>query len=152
MTAPTRLATVALLGLLVAGCAKFSDDGGMAQVTDSIRREIGKDVAKLSTDAEARVARGRVQALVSEPLTEDAVVQIALLNNRGLQAAYNNLGISEAQYVQASLPPNPIVTLGATLGTGNFLGVGFELVGNLLAFATLPRKSEIARREFEEAR
>jgi len=152
MTAPTRVATAALLGFLVAGCAKFSEDGGMGPVTDSIRREIGKDVAKLTTGDEARVARERVQALVSEPLTEDSVVQIALLNNRGLQVAYNNLGISEAQYVQSSLPPNPAVTLGATFGTGNFLGVGFELVGNLLAFATLPKKTEIARREFDEAR
>ncbi len=141
-----------LLGLLAAGCAKFTGDGGMAPVTEGVHREIGKDVAKLSSVEETRRARERVQAMLSEPLTEDAAVQIALLNNRGLQAAYNDLGISEAEYVQASLPPNPALTVSRTFGTGNFVGFGLELVGNLLAYATLPRKTEIAKREFEEAR
>ncbi len=79
-------------------------------------------------------------------------MQVALLNNRGLQAAYNDLGVSEAEYVQTSLPPNPAITVGRTIGTGNFAEIGFQLVGNLLAFATLPRRTEIAKREFEEAR
>lgn len=124
----------------------------MSPVTDSIRREIGRDAVKLSSAEETRRARERVQALLSEPLSEDAAVQIALLNNRGLQAAYNDLGISEAEYVQTSLPPNPAFTLAGTFGTGSFVELGFQLVGNLLAMATLPRRTEIAKREFEEAR
>ncbi|MDP1967013.1 MAG: TolC family protein [Reyranella sp.] len=152
MNAPTKIAVVALLSLLAAGCAKFSGDGGMAPVTDSVRREIGKDAMKLTSAEDLRRARGRVQALLSESLAEDTAVQIALLNNRGLQAAYNDLGISEAEYVQTSLPPNPAITVGRTFGTGGFVEVGFQLVGNLLAFATLPRRTEIAKREFEEAR
>lgn len=152
MSALSRAAGAALVGLLAAGCAQFTDDGGMAPVTDGIRREIGRDAVKLSTPEDARRARERVQALLAEPLTEEAAVQIALLNNRGLQAAYNDLGISEADYVQASLPPNPAIVLNRTFGTGGFVEFGFQLVGNLLAFATLPAKTEIAKREFEEAR
>lgn len=152
MNAPSKIAMATLLGLLVTGCAKFTGDGGMEPVTDSVRREIGKDAAKLSSVEETQRARERVQAMLSEPLTEDAAVQIALLNNRGLQAAYNDLGISEAEYVQASLPPNPALTVSRTFGTFSFVGLGLELVGNLLAYATLPRKTEIAKREFEEAR
>lgn len=152
MSAISRAAGAALVGLLAAGCAQFTDDGGMAPVTDGIRREIGRDAVKLSTPEDARRARERVQALLAESLTEEAAVQIALLNNRGLQAAYNDLGISEADYVQASLPPNPAIVLNRTFGTGGFVEFGFQLVGNLLAFATLPAKTEIAKREFEEAR
>ncbi|TAJ32449.1 MAG: TolC family protein [Reyranella sp.] len=152
MNAIARTAAVALVGLLAAGCAKFTDDGGMAPVTDGIRKEIGRDAVKLSSPEDLRRARERVQALLAEPLSEESAVQVALLNNRGLQAAYNDLGISEAEYVQASLPPNPAITVGRTFGTGGFVEFGFQLVGNLLAFATLPRKTEIAKREFEEAR
>lgn len=152
MSALSRAAGAALVGLLAAGCAQFTDDGGMAPVTDGIRREIGRDAVKLSMPEDARRARERVQALLAESLTEEAAVQIALLNNRGLQAAYNDLGISEADYIQASLPPNPAIVLNRTFGTGNFVDFGFQLVGNLLAFATLPAKTEIAKREFEEAR
>ncbi|MDP3162030.1 MAG: TolC family protein [Reyranella sp.] len=144
---------VSLLGLLAAGCAQFTTDGGMAPVSDSVRKEIGKDAAKLSSAEDVRRARERVQGLLSEPLTEDTAIQIALLNNRGLQAAYNDLGVSEAEYVQTSLPPNPALKVGRTFGSpGNFAEIGFQLVGNLLAFATLPRRTEIAKREFEEAR
>lgn len=152
MNAFPRVAVVTLVGLLAAGCAKFTDDGGMAPVTDGVRREIGRDAVKISSPEDIRRARERVQALLSEQLSEGAAVQIALLNNRGLQAAYNDLGISEAEYVQTSLPPNPAITLNRTFGTGNFVEFGFQLVGNLLAFATLPAKTEIAKREFEEAR
>ncbi len=152
MSALSRVAGATLFGLLAAGCVQFTDDGGMAPVTDGIRREIGRDVVKLSTPEDARRARERVQALLAESLTEEAAVQVALLNNRGLQAAYNDLGISEADYVQASLPPNPAIVLNRTFGTGSFVEFGFQLVGNLLAFATLPAKTEIAKREFDEAR
>ncbi|OFW96793.1 MAG: copper resistance protein [Alphaproteobacteria bacterium RIFCSPHIGHO2_12_FULL_66_14] len=152
MSAPSKIAVAALLSLLAAGCAKFTGDGGMAPVTEGIRREIGKDAAKLSSAEDMRRARERVQGLLSEPLTEDTAVQIALLNNRGLQAAYNDLGISEAEYVQTSLPPNPAIIVGRTFGTAGFAEIGFQLIGNLLAVATLPRQTEIAKREFEEAR
>lgn len=153
MSAVSKVAITVVLGLLAAGCAKFTEDGGMAPVTDSVRKEIGRDAVKLSSPEDMRRARERVQTLLAEPLTEDTAVQIALLNNRGLQAAYNDLGISEAEYVQTSLPPNPALTLGRTFGSpGNFAEIGFQLVGNLLAVATLPRRTEIARREFEEAR
>ena len=148
---PKSIAVV-LVGLLAAGCAKFTEDGGMAPVTDSVRKETGRDAVKLSSPEDMRRARERVQTLLAEPLTEDTAVQVALLNNRGLQAAYNDLGISEADYVQASLPPNPAIVLNRTFGTGSFVEFGFQLVGNLLAFATLPSRTEIARREFEEAR
>ena len=68
-----------------------------------------------------------------------------------------DLGISEADYVQATLPANPSLVVSrafgtAASGTGSFVGLGLQLVGNLLAFATLPAKTEIAKREFEEAR
>ena len=152
MTAASRVAIVAALGLLAAGCAKFTGDGGMAPVSDGVRREIGKDAVKLSSAEQNRQARERVQALLSAPLSEDTAVQITLLNNRGLQAAYNDLGISEAEYVQASLPPNPTIILSRSFGTGGFVEFSLQLVGNLLAMATLPRRTEIAKREFEEAR
>jgi outer membrane protein TolC len=146
------VAAALLLAVFVGACAKFTDDGGMAPVSEGVRREIGKDAVKLGSPEAVRQTRERVQQLLAEPLTEDAAVQITLLNNRGLQAAYNDLGISEAAYVQATLPPNPALTTSRTFGTGGFVEFGFQLVGNLLAFATLPRKSEIAKREFEEAR
>jgi outer membrane protein TolC len=147
-----RMALLAMLAALAGGCARFTADGGMAPVTEGVRKEIGKDALKLRSADDHRRARERVQALLAGPLSEDAAVQAALLNNRGLQAAYNDLGISEAEYVQTSLPPNPALTVSRVFGTAGFVEIGFQLIANLLAAGTLPARTEIAKREFEEAR
>ena len=92
--------TAALLGC----CAGFSPDGGMAPIQAAAYAEIGKDVVKIGDDQIALTAKARVDQLLRKPLTADSAVQVALLSNRGLQAAFNELGIAEAQMVAASLP------------------------------------------------
>lgn len=92
------LAAALLAAVLASGCARFSPDAGMGVVQAAAANELGKDVVKINDPAiEAHVA-ARVQQLVAKPLSVSSVVQIALLNNRGLQAAYNELGISEAEF------------------------------------------------------
>ena len=145
-----RLVLLALPAL-VAGCAQFSADGGMGDVASGVRQEIGKDVVKISSDEQAARARAQVDALLAGPLSAEQAVQIALLNNRALQAAYNDLGISEAAYVQASLPPNPGFSLMRVAGTGvaNF---EVRLIEDILNLITLPRRTAIAAERFGQAR
>jgi hypothetical protein len=83
----------------------------MTFVAEQSRGILGKDAAKIRTPNDSAAAQRRVRSLLSKPLTADAAVEIALLNNRGLQAAYNELGVSEAEMVEASLPPAPSVSL-----------------------------------------
>lgn len=145
-----RLAFLALSALL-AGCAQFSPDGGMDHVARDVGKEIGKDVVKITTPEQAARARARVDALLTGPLSADAAVQIALLNNRTLQAAYNDLGISEAAYVQASLPPNPTLSILRVAGTGvaNF---ELRLIEEIIGLFTLPQRTAIAAERFHHAR
>ena len=49
----------------------------------------------------------RRRAVEAHPSPAEATVEVALLNNEGLQAAFNELGIAEAVMIEASLPPNP---------------------------------------------
>lgn len=140
------------LMLIVAGCASFSADGGMDEVAQSVSREAGARVVKITSAEQAAQARERVAALLSAgPVTADSAVQVALLNNRDLQAAYNDLGLSEAAYVQASLPPNPSASLLRIGGTGvaNF---EFRVIEDLLSLFTLQRRTEIAAEKFARAR
>ena len=99
--------------------------------------------------SDSAAAQARVRSLLSKPSTADAAVQIALLNNRTLQAAYNELGASEAEMVEASLPPAPSLSL------SNITGTGFEIerqvAQDVLAFFTLPRRREIAEDQFRAA-
>ncbi|CAB3698641.1 hypothetical protein [Paraburkholderia rhynchosiae] len=50
----------------------------------------------MKTDADRDAVSKRTQQLLSKPLAMDHAIQLALLNNRGLQASYGELGISEA--------------------------------------------------------
>ena len=91
-----RTVALALAATTLAACAEFSPDGGMGSVQSGVRQEIGKDVVKITNLDDARRAKEQVASLLQGPLSADSAVQIALLNNRDLQAAYNDLGISEA--------------------------------------------------------
>lgn len=136
--------------LLLGGCASFSPDGGFGTVQQVAYAELQKDTMRIGDEAAALSAREAVEKLLKRPLTAESAVQIALLNNRGLQAAYNELGISEAQFVQASLPPNPSVSLSQLAGNLE-LEIERQLIVNLLALATLPARREIAADRFRAA-
>lgn len=136
--------------LLLSGCAGFSPDGGMTVVADIAGRALRSEVVAIRTPDDASAARATVAALLRRPVTADAAVRIALLNNRGLQAAYNELGLAEAGMVQASLPPNPTFSVERLSGPVE-IEVEKRIVGNILALATLPVRTEIAADRFRQA-
>lgn len=145
-----RFALLAGVAALLGGCASFSADGGLSPVQAISYSELNKDVVKIGDDAAAGSAKARVEQLLRKPLTADSAVQIALLNNRGLQAAFNELGIAEAQMVAASLPPNP--RFGISKLSGRFeIEIERQVAGSLLALVTLPARAEIAGERFRSA-
>ena len=146
-----RTAAVLVLPLLLGACASFSPDGGMDDVAQAVRRETGKQVVKIASPEDAERVRERVAGLLAQPLSADNAVQVALLNNRDLQAAYNDLGVSEAAYVQASLPKNPGISLMRYGGTGvaNF---EVRLIENILDLMTLASRSAIAAEHYAHAK
>jgi len=135
---------------MLSGCASFSPDGGMSVVATVASETINKDVVSIRTVDDAERARSAVQALLRRSLTVDTAVQIALLNNRGLQAAYNELALAEAEFVEESLPPNPTFAISRITGNGGY-EIERQVVGDILALATLPFRSEIARQRFQKA-
>lgn len=143
-------ATALLSALLLSGCATFSPDGGMTVVADVAGETIKKDVVSIRTANDAERAQNAVRSLLRQRLTADTAVQIALLSNRGLQATYNELALAEAGLVQDSLPPNPTFSISRISGDGA-LEIERQVVGDILALATLPFRSEIARQRFQEA-
>jgi outer membrane protein TolC len=140
------------LGLgLLGGCAKFSPDAGMGPVAAHVSVEIGRDTVKITSAADAAGVEQRARAIISRTLTADAAVQLALLNNRGLQAEYNALGIAEAAFVQASLPPNPTMSFERISAPGD-LEIERRVVANILALFLLPARRDIARTGYQAAR
>lgn len=98
---------VPLAAALLTGCASLDGNGGMSAVQEAAKTHLGAIVKVARSDDDFRRIDQRVAELLSQPLSADAAVQIALLNNRGLQASFHELGIAEAETVQASRLPNP---------------------------------------------
>jgi outer membrane protein TolC len=136
--------------LFLSGCATFSPDGGMTVVADVAGETIKKDVISIRTADDTEHAQEAVRRLLRQTLTVDSAVQVALLNNKGLQAAYNELALAEADAIQESMPPNPTFSISSIAGDGA-TETERQIVGDILALATLPFRSEIARQRFQKA-
>ena len=108
------------------------------------------DVVALRSDEDVDWAKSRMAQLLRRPLTIDSAVEIALLNNRGLQSAFNRLGVAEAIMAREKLPPNPTFSFSRLAGS---LGSEVEgaIVTNILALATWPARAEIAEDRFRAA-
>ena len=144
------IAPVLGVALILGGCASFSPDGGLVAVNAITAPPLGQETVAVRTPEQAEAVSLRVKALLRKPLTADRAVQIALLNNRDLQAAYNALGLSEAAMVQAGLPPNPTFSLERIAG-GGAVEIEARIVGNILQLATLPARAEMAAERFRQA-
>ena len=92
-------------------------------------------------------------ALLHDTLTVDGAVQVALLNNRTLQALYAELGVAQADLVQAGLLRNPVFD-GAVrfLLSGGPAKVDLSAALDFLDIFYLPLRKRVAAARFEEAK
>ena len=146
----TRLAIIAAASLLLAGCASFSPDGGFGKVSQLTQERTGQGVALQRSPEDAQTARNRVAELLQAALTADAAVEVALLNNRGLQAKFGDLGIAESELVRAGRLKNPSLSFGRMSGGG---GVEIErtVLFDILGLLTMPMAKEVGQQRFEQA-
>lgn len=146
----TRLAIIAAASLLLAGCASFSPDGGFGKVSQLTQERTGQSVALQRSPEDAQTAQNRVAELLQAALTADAAVEVALLNNRGLQAKFGDLGIAESELVRAGRLKNPSLSFGRMSGGG---GIEIErtVLFDILGLLTMPMAKEVGQQRFEQA-
>lgn len=144
-----RSGAVFAVAFLLGGCATFSKDGGVAAVGQAVKSNIGKDILVARTPADRDTIATRVAELLASPLGVEEAAQVAVLNNRGLQASFRELGIAEADLVRAGRLPNPHLSLTRT--RGGLEGVtSFEqaLSFNIFSLITMPLAHEVEKRRF----
>jgi outer membrane protein TolC len=149
-SAATALATV-LSALLLGGCATFSPDGGFDAVKSIAKERLDKEVTWIRSEADAGSVQETVKELLAGPLSVDDAVQVALLNNRGLQAVYYDLGISEANLVQAGRLRNPGFSYSSATGGGE-RKIESLITLDFLQLLTMPLVLRIEGRRFEQAK
>lgn len=137
-----------LCALAVAGgCATFSPDGGMNAVNELTQARGQPNVTWQRNAEDSQAARKATRALLENPLTADDAVRVALLNNRALQAALTELGIAEADVVQAGRLRNPGFSFSRLTRDGE-LEIGRAFLFDVLGLITMPLRSDLEKRRF----
>ncbi len=132
--------------LALAGCANFSADGGQRDVQRMVQERGGPATPAVATAQRERYIAERL----AKPLSADDAVAIALLNNRNLQASYAELGIAEADLVQAGRVANPMFSFSRIKGHD---GVEIErtLMLPVIGLLLMPITRPLEQRRYELA-
>jgi len=150
--------------LLLVGCVSGAqiDEEFLARTENlgSVRQEVkqktGNRTVWVQNKHHAAGLNKRVHKMVhKKTISADTAVQVALLNNKGLQAAYAELGLSATQVWQESLLENPrvdieILGIGAP-GLGALRSIEGYIARNILSLATRDRRIDIAETRFRQA-
>ncbi len=148
VTKTARALTAAVALAFLGGCATFSADGGFGAVGSAAKdRGLQQEVKWVKTDKDAEHVQATVKQLLAKPLTADSAVQIALLNNRGLQATYAELGIAESDLVQAGRLTNPGFSF-ERLHRGDDVSIDRTFLFNILGLLTMPVRTDLEKRRF----
>jgi outer membrane protein TolC len=143
------LRSCALTALALSGCAQFSRDGGFDPVARAAQERTGQQVRWARTPEERANSHRRIAELLSHPLSVEDAVQIALLGNAGLQAEFQELGISEADLVQSGRLPNPGFTF-RHAASGGAYDIEETLSVNVVALLSQPYLHRVQERRFRE--
>src|SRR5215467_2326502 len=93
---------------LLSGCVTVQQDAGFSDVRASVEERAASKIVWNQGSELDREAADNVRSLLRGKLTVKEALQVALLNNRDLQAVYSELGVAQADLVQAGLLKNPI--------------------------------------------
>lgn len=148
---PASMTATLILALTASSCA-VPAQGGMNEVRNILQDRLPQELHWTSDGDPGGELEKIVTSLLENELTPDAAVQIALIRNPGLQAVYEDLGIAQADLVEAGLPENPRLGVsvrfpGSGSGTNTEIGIAQEFLGILL----IPMKRKFSGREFERA-
>ena len=142
-----------VLAATCSSCASVPKESGFGDVQADVRARTGLEIQwNQLTPADAE-ASSKLRELLSDELSADRAVQIALLNNRDLQAVYEELGIAQADLVAAGLLKNPVFNAEVRFPEGGGqVDLDLSVAQEFLGIFMLPLRRRIASARFEEAK
>lgn len=144
--------TLGILGLLCIGCTRVpqADD---CQVASIVNNKINKEVRWNQEWYEDEQVYCAIQRLLQQELDIDSAVQVALLNNPEIQAIFEEIGIAQADLVEAGLFQNPIFDAYVRFPDHHSLqlNTAFSVTQSFLDIFLIPLRKKIAAVELEQA-
>jgi outer membrane protein TolC len=152
------IGSIVAIPLIAAGCATngalegISDPmAGFTTVAARAESVTGKKTVWVQSSEDARAVSAQVKSLVQKKtIGPDVAVQVALLNNKGLQAAYADIGLSAADVWQETMLVNPTISVGM-IGVDPVRTIEGAAISNILALATRDRRVGVADARFRQA-
>ncbi|MGH8693718.1 MAG: TolC family protein [Burkholderiales bacterium] len=140
-----RILAAILLGVSVlGGCATVQHEASFPQVQNAVANHLGQKVEWNRDDERDERAQQATRTLLQQKLSAEAALQIALLNNRGLQARFEELGIAQADLVEAGLLENPVLGAGMLFQDAG-TEIDLDIVQNFLGVFTLSARKKIGQ-------
>jgi cobalt-zinc-cadmium efflux system outer membrane protein len=136
------------------GCMSVALNAGFDDVRATVEeRGALKIYWNNGTDLDKQAAE-TITSLLKGKLTADQAVQVALLNNRDLQALYSDLGVAQADLVQAGLLQNPVFDAAVLYPArgGGKPDLELSAVMNFLDVFYVPLRRRVAAAQFEEVK
>lgn len=144
-----------ILAVGLSGCSAVAVDptASFPQVSQLVTERAGQGITWTPGTEESPAAVEAITTRLTGGLSEQDAVQIALLNNRDLQALYTRLGIAQADLVQASLLHNPVIDAltGLPVG-GGIVDLGFGAAMDVIDLLYTPLRKRVAAARFEETK
>lgn len=137
----------AMLLFSLSGCVSASVNSDLRRIRELTHFE---HFAALENSAIDSTTPDDARAILREPLTADAAVRVAMLNNRSVRAQLRELGIARGQLLQAGILPNPTVEVEALPERNSLYEFRLEYDITSLIFAPLQAKASTA--DLEAAR
>lgn len=145
-----KLAAVATILASLTACA-INPSNPINSVQAEIASINPTPLQRVENDEQQQQIQQRVQGLLLQALTLDTAVEIAVLNNKSVQAELFALGVSVSQLQQASQLPNPAIMLTRNVSDGDY-STELEFGFNILSLLTLPKVRELETNLFEQSR
>ena len=138
--------------LFLASCAGIQTTQEWEKVKTFSAERTGVSVQWEKTEDDAKFIKEEVNKLLSDGLTEDDAVKIALINNRALQATFEEIGVAKADLVQAGLFTNPNLSALFRFPFGGG-GTDIEAAGliKISDFWQIPLRKKVAAARLETA-
>ncbi len=152
-TIAIKMCAVVIGMMSLAGCAGLKPREGYPEVQQLVSERIAKRVEWYGDPGANRAVDEQLQALLAKPLGADDGVQIALLNNRRVQATYEDLGVAQAGLVQAGLLKNPVFSGDLKFSiAGGGTKVELAVVDDFLDVLYIPMRKSIAATALQGAK
>jgi cobalt-zinc-cadmium efflux system outer membrane protein len=149
-----RSSFIAVVILVLAGCADRSPEDGLAALRTSVGVRAGGDLVARTTMTERAAAKEKTDLLLTQELSLDAALQLALLNAPRYQTLYAQIGIAAAEQASSTALTNPIFSamVRPTTSPAALANLEFGILTSLVDLLKRPARGRAALGIFEAER